>query len=94
MPFTGKFNQFNRIELLVITMNQRGVYGLFSGNTCIYIGSGDIRKRLFDHLNGDNPCITKHQPNKWVGEVFEGDPAELEAHLIKEYDPICNRQTG
>jgi len=71
-----------------------GVYGLFRYNFPVYIGTGNIRGRLIAHLNGDNPCITKHAPDLWTAEVFEHDPEPREVELLREYNPVCNRLTS
>ena len=39
-----------------------GCYGLFRKDIWVYVGKGDIRARLLDHLNNDNPCITSQAP--------------------------------
>jgi len=85
---------FNRLEIVSLNLNQNGVYGLFNGSTCIYIGKGDIRERLLAHLNGDNPCITKSRPTHWTGEVLAGDPSNREKELIIELRPACNQKIG
>lgn len=73
--------------------NQKGVYGLFKNNQWVYIGSGDIRSRMLDHLNGDNTCINAYMPTHWVAEV-SSFYREREKELILEYDPVCNRRVG
>ena len=90
MPFQNAMRSYTLADVLSLNLNQNGVYGIFLHNNPIYIGSGDIRARLFAHLNGYVPCITRNNPNQWTGEVFSGDPAMREGELIREYKPICN----
>ena len=48
-----------------------GCYGILVQRlteTWVYIGSGDIRQRLLDHID-DNPCITQEQPDP-VGRQY------------------------
>jgi len=95
MPFVQQSPRvFSRQNIEAINPNQFGVYGLFRQGVWIYVGKGDIRKRLLDHLNGDNPLITKAQPTHWVDEVIVGDPSAREKQLIVELQPICNQKVG
>ena len=93
MPFGGKAREYNRNNVLALNPNQMGVYGLFKPNRWVYIGSGDIRQRLLDHLNGDNPCIAREAPTHWIDEVT-ANYISREKELMIEYNPICNRQVG
>jgi hypothetical protein len=83
---------YTRADIEGLNPNQNGVYGIFigKGKPAIYIGSGDIRERLLVHIGGDNPCITKRNPNLWTAEVIQGDPTDRERVLITEYQPLCN----
>jgi hypothetical protein len=95
MPFPEQTARpFTRRDVEALKPNQTGVYGLFKANTWVYIGSGDIRGRLLDHLNGDNPRITREKPTHWVDAVVAGDPVPVEKQLISECDPVCNRRAG
>ena len=95
MPFTAQTPRpYNKADVESLTPNQNGVYGIFKGNICIYVGKGDIRQRLLAHLNNDNPCITKQQPTTWVGEKLNGDPSAREKELILELNPVCNQKVG
>jgi hypothetical protein len=80
--------------VLELKPNLNGVYGLFKQGTWVYVGKGDIRQRLLDHLNGDNPCITRQAPTDWVAEVIQGDPTNREKQLISELNPVCNQKVG
>ncbi len=91
MPFTTEIRRYTRANIESLNLGQNGVYGIFRGNSPIYIGSGDIRDRMLAHINGDNPCITENTPDLWIAEVFRGDPKWKEGQLILEYNPICNK---
>lgn len=95
MPFPthilNAYKAYTRADIEWLTPNQYGVYGIYRANVCVYIGRGDIRSRLLDHLNGDNPRISRENPNYYVAMVT-ADAERLEAQLIAEYDPIANRQ--
>ncbi|MDD4995613.1 MAG: hypothetical protein PHW53_04085 [Patescibacteria group bacterium] len=86
---------FNKQNVEAINANQLGVYGIFRDGCWIYVGKGDIRQRLLDHLNGDIPSILAAQPTHWVNEVC-GDPAmsNREKQLIVELEPLCNEKIG
>ena len=58
--------EFKRDNITALSPDQIGVYGLFRVNQWVYVGRGDIRQRLLDHLNGDNPCITRNAPTHWL----------------------------
>jgi hypothetical protein len=75
---------------------QMGVYGLFREGKWVYVGMGDIRQRLLDHLNGDNPCILRERPTHWVDEVWNAsaDRSRREEALIVELNPACNQRVG
>jgi len=85
---------FTRQDIEALNAKQIGVYGLFKQNEWVYIGKGDIRQRLLDHLNGDNPSITRQGPTHWLAEKTNGDPSAREEQLILEHRPTCNRRVG
>ncbi len=94
MPFTEQTPRaFNRADIEGLNPDQIGCYGLYRETTWIYIGRGDIRNRLLDHLNGDNPCITREVPTHFVTVVTSDDEAP-ERRLITEFAPICNQRVG
>ena len=101
MPFpTQTPRTFTRENIKNIKGNPSGCYGLMRPAQTrhrpavwIYVGKGDIKERLIDHLGGDNACITQHAPTHWL-DVVADDYNELEKQLIREYDPICNRRIG
>ena len=94
MPFPEQNpNAFTRTAIEALNSDQTGVYGLYRQDVWIYVGRGDIRARLLDHLNGDNPCITREQPTGWVSEVTMYDVTR-EQELIRELRPACNQRVG
>jgi hypothetical protein len=94
MPFKStNTGPFTRTAIEALRPDQMGVYGLFKSNLWVYIGSGDIRARLLDHLNGDNACITGQSPTHWIYEVT-ANYIQREKDLIAEFNPVCNKRVG
>lgn len=95
MPFVQQTPRlFDRQNVKLLSPNQYGVYGLFRKGAWIYVGRGDIRQRLLDHLNGDNPRITRATPTHYVSELVSGDASARETQLILECLPACNQRVG
>ena len=95
MPFVQQTpRQYTKADVELLKENQIGVYGIFKQGTWIYVGKGDIRKRLLDHLNGDNPCIVIQTPTHYVAEQLNSDPSNREKELILELKPVCNQKVG
>ena len=81
-----------------IKTGQRGLYGLIQvqedSRAWIYIGRAeDIRERLLEHLNEDDPCLGSYPPTHFVTAITQ-DPVKVEKELILEYDPECNKRVG
>ena len=94
MPFPEQTPRaYTKAYVEALKKDQLGVYGLFKG-VWMYVGKGDIRQCLLDHLNGDNSCITKQAPTSWVAVVTKGDPSEREKELIAELNPVCNKKAA
>jgi hypothetical protein len=96
MPFAQQTSRvYTKQNVEALHPDQFGVYGIFRQGCWIYVGKGDIRKRLLDHLNGDKPCILAAQPTHWVDEVCT-DPimSNREKQLILESQPLCNQKIG
>jgi GIY-YIG catalytic domain len=73
-----------------------GVYAIANGSTWIYIGeTNNIKRRLMEHLNGDNPCILIRSPDRFSFE-FHGGLARVsrQNELILELRPACNQIFG
>lgn len=94
MPFpTQDSKPFTKQRVENLKVGQIGVYGLFRSDTWVYIGRGHIRARLLDHLGGDNPCITKENPDQWV-DIVTSEDVQKEKELIAEFQPVCNKKIG
>lgn len=94
MPFPDhKPRPYTMTRVRRLKKGQIGVYGLFRSKVPVYVGSGDIRQRLIDHLNGDNPCITREKPTHWV-DMVTAEAGVREKTLIRELDPVCNQRVG
>lgn len=94
MPFPNQTpRDFNKYTIEELGAGQIGCYGLLRKNTWIYIGRGDLRDRLLDHVNGDNACISRERPTHYVTAITK-DAEAWEATLIRELNPICNRRVG
>ena len=90
MPFIQQTPlEFTKSQVEAIKPNLTGVYGILKHDACIYVGKGDIRQKLLDHLNGDTPCILQQKPTHWMYEVTINADAR-EKHLILELTPLCN----
>ena len=97
MPFIKQDPRpFTETDILKLSKDQSGVYGIFKPNVWIYVGKGDIRDRLLQHIRGqdDNPCILRNRPTFWVAEKISGDPSQREKELILELTPACNKRIG
>lgn len=84
---------FTRAGIEELSPNQNGVYGIFKATQWIYVGRGDIRARLLDHLTGGNPLILAYGPTHFVAAVTAND-VELEKQLILELRPVANQKVG
>lgn len=95
MPFPKQDGRaFTKAGIEVLNPNQRGVYGIYRPDAWIYVGkTDDLRKRLLEHLNGDNPRITRERPTGFYTLVTDDD-VRMEKVLTLEFDPIANRQVG
>jgi hypothetical protein len=102
MPFpTQQPGPFTKESVLNLIPDQSGCYGIYRQGTLlggplwIYIGQGDIRGRLLDHLNGDIPCILNNGPTHYVTvRLNQSDLDIREIQLIGEYRPVCNKRVG
>jgi len=96
MPFIPQIPKlFTKQNVESLNPNQFGIYGIFRQNQWIYVGKGDIRKRLLDHLNRDIPCIMNTGPTHWVDEVLSEPQMSIrEKQLITELNPSCNQKLG
>jgi hypothetical protein len=94
VPFNPNWNKpFTLAEIESLNQNQMGCYGIFKQGEWIYVGQGDIRQRLLDHLNGDNACISRNQPTHFTA-IVTSDYINEEKRLIAAHTPSCNRRIG
>lgn len=89
---------FTRPGIEWLKEGQKGCYGLYQqqaqARAWIYVGRAlDIRKRLLEHLNGDDTCITQYWPTHFVAALSDNYET-LEKQLIREYNPHCNEKVG
>ena len=98
MPFQNPPQLFTRENVEALKPGQMGVYGLYRSNPAgplwIYVGKGDIRARLDDHLRGDTTCIINEGPTHFVAETHGENASGRERELIQELKPICNARAG
>lgn len=95
MPFpTQNPIPFNQQEVQRLVDGNRGCYGLFRQGVWVYVGRADnIRKRLLEHLTGNNACIVNERPTHFV-TVVTNDELNEEKRLIVELQPRCNQKVG
>jgi hypothetical protein len=86
-PYT--VHRFRRTDIDALAPDEHGCYALYSGDICVYIGSGPLRARLLAHLERDIYCITLHHPTRWFLYQCE-DPDAASIALIRELRPRCN----
>ena len=88
--------QLTKQNVEAVKPNQLGVYGIYKTNQWVYVGMGDVRQRLLDHLNGDNACLLRQSPTHWVDEVIPDEARRIrrEKELILELNPSCNQRVG
>jgi hypothetical protein len=92
------FRQFTQKAIFSIRHGLAGVYGIFSGETCIYLGMAyDVRERMLEHVTHqsyESECIFEHSPTAWA---YEGLPPQdlyaREAELAAELKPVCGRES-
>ena len=82
---------FNREAIESFNIGQTGVYAIYNARKWIYIGRGDIRQRLLDHLDGDIPSINTNSPTHFRAEVTDNS-IKREQQLLREYMPACNQR--
>lgn len=93
---------FKKSDFGKVPSNAFGIYGLWYGKRCIYIGKAEeqsIARRLEQHWRGShNPYladwIKAMGPQLRVGYVMVEDQSEisdLEKRYIKQFQPLTNR---
>jgi len=97
MPFPDQvLQEFTKETIQRLSPDLRGCYGILADGKYLYVGKGQVRGRLLDHLNGDKPCILNGNPTHFVGAktTSQSETDELEKELIRELDPPCNERVG
>jgi hypothetical protein len=86
--------RFERGSVLLNAPESSGVYGLFSA-LWIYIGEAEnLRARLLEHLDGDNPCIDHYQPSSFAFEfVSPTQRRRRHEELVTKLHPLCKGET-
>ena len=84
----GQEYYFTR-ENVARSPDHEGVYALMRDETVIYIGSGNIRHRLWAHLKGDHPWITREAPTTYFRETCANHLARVE-ELRQAFPPLCS----
>ena len=79
-------------ELLNLAPESEGVYLLGDEDQdVIYVGMAEnLRDRLSQHPDSDNPCLQRKNIRYFAFEVTSSSEGR-EEELIEEYDPECNR---
>jgi hypothetical protein len=83
---------FERGEIEKLPPGRRGVYGLFNGEGCVFVGKGDLRERLLLHLKPgyteEARCVRKNAPTWFLVEETENFVVR-HMGLVVEYGPRC-----
>lgn len=98
MPWQGSekfaFGIFTVLEKCPLNS---GVYALFTGDQCIYVGASEnIQIHLLHHLNGPHPCVLQYGVTSFA---YESVPSEArlgrQEDLIREFNPLyCGSEGG
>ena len=96
MPFENNPHAWTRDSVIENAPHRAGVYGLYSA-LWIYIGEADdLGERLLKHFNGDNPCITRYGPSRFVFELIDNRTAREARYreFVRQHGPVCNAKQG
>lgn len=96
MPWNGQNLSFTRTAIINSVPNLSGVYAIWRQNEWIYVGeTNDLQRRLLEHLDGDNRCITGRAPTNCGFElVSSAQRVQRQNALILELSPTCNQRLG
>jgi hypothetical protein len=91
MPWQGteKF-AFGIFTVLEKCPLNSGVYALFVGDECVYVGASEnMQVHLLHHLNGPHPCVLQYGVTSFA---YESVPTEArvarQEDLIREFNPL------
>lgn len=82
---------FSPLHVRLIDSSLHGVYVLWRGTRCVFVGGGSLRKKLESHLNGDNFLITEAHPTHFFIEVLSKDSSWREKETIAQLSPYLNK---
>lgn len=92
MPLEETYFHYDRASVTSHAPGVPGVYALWNRDVWVYVGeTDDIKKRLLEHLSGENECIASGRPTAFGFELID-DPVERiarQAALIRDLLPIC-----
>lgn len=83
---------FDRVTVESHAPDRYGVYTLFRGDKCIYVGRGIVREKLLGHLAGNDPCIARQKPTLWYSITSSANLPGLQTLLIGELKPLCREE--
>ena len=92
-PFANNlysYHKFERESVLLNAPEASGVYGLYNV-LWIYIGETEnIRRRLLEHLEGDNHCINHYRPSGFAFELAGLEQRiRRRLELVGALEPLC-----
>ncbi len=85
---------YDQATVAAVAPRMSGVYGICNAGTWIYVGEADdIRRRMLEHVGGDNWRIAQEVPTVWAYEEM-GAFARMvrQQNLITALDPVANVQ--
>lgn len=96
MAWIGKNLNFTRASITASVPMSSGVYAIWRQGEWIYVGeSQDLYRRLLEHVDGDNACITGRAPTMCGYELCPSDQRmQRQNALILELRPTCNQRLG
>lgn len=88
----GSRHSLIRSTVLRYAPESSGVFGLFSAEKLVYVGSaGNIRKVLLECLHGGRPQISEWEPSHFTFELCSpSQRAHRQKELVELYHPVAN----
>ena len=96
MPWQGQNFAYTRASIVQNAPSVSGVYAIWKQGTWIYVGeTNDLKRRMLEHYDGDNACITRNAPTGFGFEVVQAATrVARQNQLIGELKPACNQMLG
>lgn len=96
MPWNGQNIAWTRAAIIAGVPHASGVYAIWKPDTWIYVGeTNDLQRRLLEHYDGDNACITRQNPTACGYEIVAAASRVARQNiLIRELRPVCNQMLG